>query len=146
MTRVSQLAVGAGAAALLTAGLASPTEAQPSRYRPAHHDSAGTVIAGIAVLGGIAAIAAAGRRDRAYASYRSYYGGAVNACGAEAQRIGRGTARVEAVERIGPDRFRVSGFVDGDRYGYARYDREADRFTCLAFANGRIEDFRFRAD
>jgi hypothetical protein len=147
MNRISKLAVGAGAAAMLTAGVAAPVEAQAFRrpyYR--HHDNAAGLIAGIAVLGGLAAIASAGRRDRAYASYRPYYSGAVNACGAEAQRIGRGLARVDAVERIGPDRFRVSGFVEGDRYGYARYDRQADRFTCFAFGNGRIEDFRFRAE
>lgn len=144
MARISKLLIGAGAAAMLTVGAAAPADAQYYR-RPAyrHHDNAAGVIAGIAVLGGIAAIASAANRDRGYGSYRTYYGAAVNACGAEAQRMGRGPARVEAVERIGPDRFRVSGAVVGDRYGYDRYYRAADRFTCLAFGNGRIEGFRF---
>jgi hypothetical protein len=144
MTRISKLLIGAGAAAMLTVGVASPADAQYYRrpyYR--HHDDAAGLIAGIAVLGGIAAIASAASRDRAYGTYRPYYNYAVNACGAEAQRIGRGPARVEAVERMGPDSYRVSGFVDGDRYGYARYYRAADRFTCFAYGNGRIQDFRF---
>jgi len=145
MTRISKLLVGAGAAAMLTAGLAAPADAQYYRYRPAyrHHDNAAGVIAGFAVLGGIAAIASAASRDRAYSTYRPYYNYAVNACGAEAQRIGRGPARIDGVERTGPDSYRVSGSVDGDRYGYDRYYRGADRFTCFAFGNGRIQDFRF---
>ena len=145
MNRIAKLAIGAGAAAMLATGLATPADAQYYRYRPyyRHHDDAAGIVAGIAVLGGIAAIASAASRDRAYGTYQPAYNYAVNACGAEAQRIGRGPARIDDVARIGPDRFRVSGVVDGDRYGYDRFNRAADRFTCFAFGNGRIEDFRF---
>jgi hypothetical protein len=152
MTRISRLLVGAGAAAMLTVGAASPADAQYYRYRPYRHDNAGSVIAGIAILGGLAAIASATNRDRAYGygydRYRSYYTYAVNACGSEAQRIGHGRIRIDEVSRVGGDLYRVTGSVDGDRYGYGRYDRYygggENRFTCTAFGNGRIEDFRFR--
>jgi hypothetical protein len=154
MTRIAKLLVGAGAAAMLVAGAASPADAQYYRYRPYRHDNAAGIVAGIAVLGGIAAIASAANRDRAYGygydTYRSYYSYAVNACGAEAQRIGRGRVRIDEVNRVGGDRYRVTGSVDGyDRYGYDRYDRyyggyrSDERFTCFAFGNGRIQDFRF---
>lgn len=155
MTRIAKLLVGAGAAAMLTVGVASPADAQYYRPYYRHHDSAAGVIAGIAVLGSIAAIASAASRDRAYGygydTYRPYYTYAVNACGAEAQRIGRGRVRIDEVNRVGGDRYRVTGSVDGyDRYGYDRYDRyyggyrSDERFTCFAFGNGRIQDFQFR--
>lgn len=151
MTRLSKLLVGAGAAAMLAAGVAAPADAQFYRGPHRHRDGGGAgIVAGIAVLGGIAAIASAANRDRAYGSYRSYYNYAVNACGAQAQRMGRGRVRIDDVERVGGDRYRVSGSVDGyDRYGYDRYSRyyggyrSDSRFTCFAQGNGRIEDFRF---
>jgi hypothetical protein len=151
MTRLSKLLVGAGAAAMLAVGVAAPADAQYRYYpRYRHHDDAAGVIAGIAMLGSIAAIASAAGRDRAYGSYRPHYSYAVNACGAEAQRIGRGPVRVAAVDRVGGDRYRVTGTVDGfDRNGYGGYERyyggyrSDNRFTCFALGNGRIEDFRF---
>lgn len=156
MTRISKLLVGAGAAATLAVGVAAPADAQ-YRYYPRYHrdNGAAGIVAGIAVLGGIAAIASAASRDRSYGygyeTYRPYYTYAVNACGAEAQRVGRGRVRINDVSRVDGDRYRVSGSIDGyDRYGYDRYERyyggyrSVGRFTCLAFGNGSIQDFRFR--
>jgi hypothetical protein len=101
-----------------------------------------------------------GYRDR----YRGGYTAAVNSCGYEAERIGRGRVQITDVDRTGNDRYRVRGVVDSgydrydDRYGrydnrYGRYDNRYDRydrysrnsrddFTCYARGNGRITDFR----
>jgi hypothetical protein len=121
MKAISKLATGAAAAAMLTLAAAAPAEAQ---YR--RHDrgvDTGDIITGIAVLGGIAAIASAldrdgsrygyGYRDR----YRDGYSNAVEACAREAQRIGRGRVQITDVDRTGNSRFRVRGVVRND-YGY----------------------------
>ena len=58
MKAVSKLIAGAATAAVLSVSMAAPAEAQ-YRYRR-HHDGgidAGDVIAGVAIIGGIAAIA-----------------------------------------------------------------------------------------
>ena len=171
MKAVSKIFTGAAAAALSMTALAAPAEAQ-YRHRDRGIDT-GDIITGVAILGGIAAIAGAldrdgsrygyGYRDR----YRNDYSRAVEACGYEAERIGRGSVRITDVDRTGNNRFRVRGVVESgydrgydrrydrgydrrydDRYdrNYGRYDRydrrDREDFTCYARSNGRITDFR----
>ena len=162
MKTITKLITGAAAAAMLTVTAAAPAQAQ---YRSDRRDrvDTGDIIAGVAILGGIAAIAAAvgndgnrygyGQRHR----YRDGYSAAVNACGYQAQRAGGGRISVTYVDRRGNDSFRVRGTIEGTGYGdgrgYERYDRGYDRghdargfnrigFTCTAQANGRVRDFR----
>ena len=154
---------GVAAAALATVTMAAPANAQyyGRDYRYYDRDrgiDAGDIFAGVAILGGIAAITSAisrdgsrygyGYRDR----YRYGYQAAVNSCGYEAERAGRGRVRIQDVDRVGNDRFRVRGVVENgyngyDRYG--RYDRDyrydrsyGEGFTCTARGNGRITNFR----
>jgi len=160
MKAITKLITGAAAAALLTVS-ATPADAQ---YRYRHRDrgiDAGDIITGVAILGGIAAVASALDRDGGRYGYRDRYRGgysaAVNSCGNEAERIGRGRVRITDVDRTGNDRYRVRGVVESrddyryDRYDrssryddrYDRYDRDFGRedFTCYARGNGRITDF-----
>ncbi len=169
MNKLSKMVTGAVAAATLTVSLAVPAEAQ--RYRGYYGDryygrdrgiDAGDVIAGVAVIGGIAAIASALSRDssrygygNAY-RYRDGYRYAVNSCANEAERYGRGRVRITDVDRTGNDRFRVRGVVESGYGGYDGYDRGyydrgygydrggygGESFSCVAFGNGRIRDFR----
>ena len=165
MKAISKTILGAGAAAVAALSFAAPAEAQyRDRYRDRGGIDAGDIITGIAVLGGIAAIGSAldrdggrygyGYRDR----YRSNYNYAVQSCAQEAQRMARGRVQILDVDRVGNDRYRVRGLVQGgyggysgygrqDRYDrYDRYDRSGyggrDDFTCVARGNGRITDFR----
>jgi hypothetical protein len=172
MKKISKALTGAAAAALVTTGFAAaPAEAQ--RYRTYDHRyydrdrgiDAGDVIAGVAIIGGIAAIAAALDRDGyryGYGNryrYRDNYRDAVNRCGYEAERYGRGgRVSVTDVDRRGSG-FRVRGVVDSyggydrfgrsDRYGYDRYDRYGRygrydarvAFTCYTDRYGRVRDF-----
>ena len=161
MKAVSKFITGAAAAAMLTVTAAAPASAQ---YR--HRDNgidAGDIAAGVAVLGGIAAITAAigndgsrygyGYRNR----YRDGYTYAVNACGREAERYGRGQVQITDVDRRGNDSYRVRGVINagydrydrgydrrGDRdYGRYDYDRgDRDGFTCTARGNGRVTNFK----
>ena len=163
MKAISKTMLGAGAAALAAISFATPADAQ---WRGRDRDrgiDAGDIITGVAILGGVAAIASAldrdgsrygyGYRDR----YRGGYNYAVQACASEAQRMGRGRVQIVDVDRVGNDRYRVRGLVQGgyggygyDRGGYDRYDRNdrydrgygRDDFTCTARGNGRITDFR----
>ena len=160
MKAVSKILTGAAAAALLATTAATPASAQ---YRRDRGIDAGDIITGVAVLGGIAAIASAigndgnrygyGYRNR----YRNDYTYAVNACGREAERYGRGRVQITDVDRRGNNSYRVRGVIGGgyDRYdrGYdRRYDRDygrydydrgdRDGFTCTARGNGRITNFR----
>lgn len=164
MTKFSKLLTGAAAAALVTISTAAPAEA---RHRYGHRGGdgidAGDVIAGVAILGGIAAIASAIDNDgRHYGygnryRYRDDYRNAVNSCAHEAERYGRGSVQVTDVERRGNNIYRVRGVIQGgyDRYdrGYdRRYDRDygrydydrydQDGFTCTARSNGRVTNFR----
>ena len=169
MKAVSKLITGAAVAAMISVGVAAPAEAQ---YRDRYRDrdrgiDGGDIITGIAILGGIAAVTSALSRDGSrygYGNgnrYRGGYNQAVQSCGYEAQRIGRGQVRITDVDRTGNDRFRVRGVIESgydrggygydnrygrydDRYGrYAnRYDRrDREDFTCHARGNGRITDF-----
>ena len=165
MKAISKTMLGAGAAALAAISFAAPAEAQ---WRGRDRDrgiDAGDIITGVAILGGIAAVASAvgrdgnrygyGYRDR----YRDGYNYAVQSCAQEAQRFGRGRVQITDVDRTGNDRYRVRGIVQsgyGGGYGYDRgydsrssrgygYDRGGygrDDFTCTARGNGRITDFR----
>ena len=163
MKAVTKFITGAATAAMITVGAAAPAEAQRyGGYRDRDRGiDAGDIITGVAVLGGIAAIASALDRDGSrygygYRSrYRDGYSTAVNSCAYEAERIGRGRVRITDVDRTGANRFRVRGVIEDNRgYGYDRYDRydrysRYDRngrygredFTCHARSNGRITDF-----
>ncbi|HEY0084283.1 MAG TPA: hypothetical protein VGB65_00085 [Allosphingosinicella sp.] len=171
MKAVSKLITGAAVAAMISVGAAAPAEAQyRDRYRDRDRSiDGGDIITGIAILGGIAAVTSALSRDGSrygYGNNNRYRGGysqAVQSCGYEAQRIGRGQVRITDVDRTGNDRFRVRGVIESnygydrggygydrggynrnDRYGrYDRYERRGDRedFTCHARGNGRITDF-----
>ncbi|HEX6375689.1 MAG TPA: hypothetical protein VFZ91_08200 [Allosphingosinicella sp.] len=165
MKAISKTMLGAGVAALAAVSFAAPAEA---RHRDRHDGiDAGDIITGVAIIGGIAAVASAlgrdgnrygyGYRDR----YRSGYNYAVQSCAQEAQRMGRGRVHITDVDRTGNDRYRVRGIVEagyGGGYGYDRRDRDyggydrgygrgygrdgRDDFTCVARGNGRITDFR----
>ena len=172
MKAISKIMTGAAAAAFITVGAAAPADAQ---YRDRYRDrdrgiDAGDIITGIAILGGIAAVTSAISRDGSrygygYSNrYRSGYTAAVNSCGYEAERIGRGRVQITDVDRTGNDRYRVRGFVERssyDRYDnrYGRYDNRYDRydrydrygydhrgnregFVCQARGNGRVTNFR----
>ena len=163
MKAISKTMLGAGAAALAAISFAAPAEAQYRRYDRDRGIDASDIITGVAVIGGIAAIASAiGRDDGRYGygygnRYRSNYNYAVQACASEAQRMGRGRVQITDVDRRGNDSYRVRGVIDG---GYDRYDRGYDRrsdrdygrydydrgdrdgFTCTARGNGRVTNFR----
>ena len=151
MTRFAKGLVGVATAAMMVGTAAAPAQAQYYGYNR-YYDrdrgvDAGDIIAGVAVIGGIAAIAAAisndgGRygydyRDR----YRNDYTAAVNSCAYTAERYGQ--VRINDVDRTGANRYRVTGTVDRGGYGYDRYDRYGGRyFTCSARTNGRVTNFR----
>jgi hypothetical protein len=169
MKAISKTMLGAGAAAVAALSFAAPADAQYRRYDRGGLDT-GDIVTGVAVLGGIAAIASALNRDgnRYGYGYRDRYSGgynyAVQSCAQEAQRMGRGQVQILDVDRTGNDRYRVRGVVQGNYgggYGYNgygrndRYDRGyddryygyssrggRDDFTCVARGNGRITDFR----
>jgi len=178
MKNISKVVTGAAAAAVMSVSFAAPADAQ-YRYRDRYDRGidAGDVIAGVAIIGGIAAIASALDRDgRSYGynnryRYRDVYSQAVNACGYEAERYGRGgRISVTDVDRRG-NGLRVRGVIDAGYnggYGYDRggygYDRGGygyDRggygygnrysgynrygaqtvFTCHTDRYGRVRDF-----
>ncbi len=162
MKSIKKFIGGAAAAAVASVSFAAPADAQYYRHRDRGIDT-GDIIAGVAVIGGIAAIASALDRDGyryGYGNryrYRSGYQNAVNACAYEAERYGRGRIQITDVDRTGGDRYRVRGVITGgydiydrgyDRrrdydYGYRDFDRyDRDSFTCTAYGNGRIANFR----
>jgi hypothetical protein len=160
MKAFSKFITGAAAAALLATTAATPAAAQ---YRRDRGIDAGDIATGIAILGGIAAVTAAINNDGyryGYGNryrYRNDYTYAVNACGREAERYGRGQVQITDVDRRGNNSYRVRGVIQA---GYDRYDRGYDRrsdrdygrydydrgdrdgFTCTARGNGRITNFR----
>ena len=161
MNKISKLVTGAAAAALVTTGFAAaPAQAQSYRYYDRDRGiDVGDVVAGVAIIGGIAAIASAlGRDGDRYGydnryRYRNDYRSAVNTCGYQAERYARGgRVSVTDVDRRG-NGYRVRGVVDSgggyDRYGrnygygYDRYDRYDARvaFSCDTDRYGRIRDF-----
>ena len=160
MNKISKLVTGAAAAALVTTGFAAaPAQAQSYRYYDRDRGiDVGDVVAGVAIIGGIAAIASAlGRDGDRYGydnryRYRNDYRSAVNTCGYQAERYARGgRVSVTDVDRRG-NGYRVRGVVDSgyDNYGrydrYDRYDRYGRQdarvaFTCSTDRYGRIRDF-----
>jgi hypothetical protein len=165
---MKKVLLGAAVAAMAAGSIASPASAQ---YRDRDYrtdrdyrndrrgDIAADIATGIAVIGGVAAVIAAVDRDGGRYGYdnryryRDGYSAAVNACGYQAERYGGGNVRVTDVDRRSGDRYRVEGVVEGGGYGYDRYDRYdrrygnrgyGERFTCVAYGNGRIAEFRTR--
>lgn len=161
MKALTKMLTGAAAAAALTV-TAMPAQAQSWERRDRGVD-AGDIIAGVAILGGVAALVSAldndngrygygygnGRYDRGYGYGQNGYGynrygsaqAAVNACGREAQRYGR-NVQITDLDRTNRG-FRVRGVVDQieGRGWNRRYNVDREDFTCLA-VNGRIYDFR----
>jgi len=163
---MKKVLIGAAAAALATVSAAAPAQAQ---YRDNWDRRGGLdtedIVTGVAVIGGIAAILSALDRDGGRygvanrSRYRDGYSQAVNSCGYEAERYGRGQVRITDVDRRSNGRYRVEGVVENGYGGYdTRYDRGydrrydarqqsrdyGDRFTCVAYDNGRIAEFRMR--
>ncbi len=160
MKALTKYAAGAATAAALTLTAASPAQAQSwdRHYRDRDGIDVGDVIAGVAVIGGIAAIASAlGRDGNRYGydnryRYRNDYRAAVNACAYQAERYARGgRVSIVDIDRRGNNRYRVEGVIDAAYGGYDRYNRYDRRgygnyvqrvhFDCEARANGRITDF-----
>lgn len=146
------------AAAAVALGSAAPASAQfYDRYDRRGGIDTSDVVTGIAVVGGIAAILSAFDRDGGRygyhnrTRYRDDYSAAVNSCGHQAQRYGGGQVRITDVDRRSNGRYEVEGVVET---GYGRYDRGfggryngydgGERFTCIAYGNGRIAQFRMR--
>ena len=143
MKTLAKFMTGAAAAALVSVTLAAPAQAQYSRYDRYDRYSRGgnvigDIITGIAVAGGIAAVTSAIGRDGArygYGNryrYRYDYRSAVNACGYEAERNGRGRVSITDIDRSGNYSYRVRGVIDADygAYGssYDRYGSSYDRY------------------
>lgn len=170
MRKLSKLLTGAVAASLLTFSIAAPAEARPRGWR--HHDGidAGDVIAGVAIVGGIAALATAlNHRDRYYDGRYGYdtrnygygnrygyggygYGGgaygygesaAVNACAYEAQRYGGGRVSITDVDRRGGSSYSVYGVIDEGGYDRGGYGYDRAGFRCTAREDGRVLAFDF---
>ncbi len=138
LTKAMVTTVAAGA---MAATAATPALAQHDRHRDNDSISAGEVIAGALVIGGIAAVAAAADNDRDYRggryndyNRRGYYAGygsprqAVSQCVAAAERNANrytwGRADVTDIRRV--DRVRGGYTVDGR----------------IAVQNGRYRDGR----
>ena len=143
MKALTKYLAGAAAAAAITVTAASPAQAQI--FGRDHRDrggiDTGDIITGVAVVGGIAAILGAfGRDGDRYGydnryRYRDDYSQAVNACGYQAERYGRGgRISVTDVDRRGSNSYRVRGVIDAGyaNYGsnavYGRYDARDDRY------------------
>lgn len=167
MKALTKTLTGAAVAALVTVSAAAPAQAQYRTDR--HYDrgggiDAGDIIAGVAIIGGIAAIASAiGNNDRdryddrRYGTYGYGYGNqgygeraAVDSCRYQAARYGRGDVRITDVDRRGSRSYRVRGVIDNAgydrgydnrRYGYDRYGYDRIGFECDARDDGRITDF-----
>ena len=119
------------AAALVVSCLAAPADAR-GRWRHHHHDDvdAGDVIAGAAVIGGIAALASAISRDN-----RQRQDAAVDDCASEAEFRSHG--RVSEIVAVSKRKgyYTVEGLVGGDQ-GAA-----GSSFLCTV-RNGRIYSFQ----
>lgn len=164
-TKAALCTAAAGAMAFTTA---APADAQ--RYRDRDNDgiSAGEVIAGALIIGGIAAIASASNRDRNTYRYRDDYyrsngnpRGAIDQCVRvaenQARRAGYRYANVVDINRVRDTRrgWNITGRIEVDgargyrdqRRGYDRrgYDRRGDsgRFSC-EIRRGRVVDIDYR--
>ncbi|PHR18419.1 MAG: hypothetical protein COA41_10075 [Sphingopyxis sp.] len=161
MNKLNKALVGTAAAAAMA------VSATPAMARDGHKGgpSAGEVIAGVAIVGAIAAIASSGNKDRRYRdNYRddrysdSRYGNryrqigqrqAVNRCvrAAEGGAARYGRANVTDIRDIDRTRYgyRVKGRVvveqNRGRYQRARY-ADKGNFTCYIEGN-RVSDVRY---
>jgi hypothetical protein len=162
MNSFKKFAFGLAAGAMVATSSVGLAQYQDRNRHDRHdrhdNDNTGAIIAGVAILGGVAAIAAASDRDsRQYGRgnrwrYRDDYRNAVNGCANEAERYGRGGVQVTYVDRRGNNKYRVKGMIKrgfgtsytrwgGDRNRWGR-DRSRDRyFSCTARSNGRVTDF-----
>lgn len=175
MNKISKMLTGVTAAALMTTGMAAPASAQYSDpYRKNGGISTSDIITGVAILGGIAAVASAigrgnngvynnGRYPSTY-GYGTGYGeqAAVDACSYEAQRRGGGgynnsygNARAQITDvRRSSNSYRVRGVIDAgynnnDVYNRGVYNRGYNQrvgFTCKARDDGRITSFKLNND
>ncbi|TFI57914.1 hypothetical protein E2493_12005 [Sphingomonas parva] len=119
----------AAAAALLAAG-AAPADAR-GRWHHRHHDDvdAGDVVAGVAIVGGIAALASEIKQGN-----RAKQDAAVDNCADEAEYRGRGP--VSEITHVSKRKgyYTVEGLLDGEESG-------TTAFTCTV-RNGRIYSLR----
>ncbi|NCP11450.1 MAG: hypothetical protein GW859_05770 [Sphingomonadales bacterium] len=149
-SKMTKIALGTAAAGMM-ATAAVPANAADRYDRRGDGISAGEVIAGVVILGGLAAILSGGNRDRDYrgGTYgyddpyynngydQSRYGGsraAVQQCVAatqnEARRYTRGQVRITDVNNIDRNRggYTISGRLQvHDNYRGGRYDSRYDR-------------------
>lgn len=167
-TKAALCTAAAGAMAFTTA---APADAQRYRDRDNGGISAGEVIAGALIIGGIAAIASAGDRDRdRYRDHRyrdNYYRSngnprrAIDKCVRvaenQARRAGYRYANVVDINRVRDTRrgWNITGRIEVDgargyrdqRRGYDRrgYNRRGDsgRFSC-EIRRGRVVDIDYR--
>ena len=160
-TKAALCTAAAGAMAFTTA---APADAQ--RYRDRNNDgiSAGEVIAGALIIGGIAAIASASNRDRYRDNYYRSNGNprrAIDKCVRvaenQARRAGYRYANVVDINRVRDTRrgWNITGRIEVDgargyrdqRRGYDRrgYNRRGDsgRFSC-EIRRGRVVDIDYR--
>ena len=159
MNKLNKAFVGTAAAAAMAVS-ASPAIAKHSRN---DGPSAGEVIAGVAVIGAIAAIASSSSRDRGYydSRYRDHrYDNrrynrisprqAVNRCtrAAENRATRRGRASVTNIRDVDRTRYgyRVKGRIVVEQ-GRGRYRRagyvDRGRFTCYIDGN-RVSNVQYR--
>tara|TARA_R110000824_G_scaffold127250_1_gene287265 strand:+ start:3539 stop:4069 length:531 start_codon:yes stop_codon:yes gene_type:complete len=168
MNKLNKALVGTAAAAAMAVS-ATPAMAKDGRNGG---PSAGEVIAGVAIIGAIAAIASSSNKDRRYSDndYRgdryndgryaeTRYGNnyrqidqrqAVNRCvrAAESEATRRGRANVTDIRDVDRTRYgyRVKGkiLVEQGRSGRYRNSRYADegKFTCYIEGN-RVSDVQF---
>lgn len=169
MKTISKGLLATFATGAMALGSVTPAAAA-DRYRDYDRDrgiSAGEVIAGAVVLGGIAAILSSAGRDR-YDRYDRRYNdrysyrdnprqaveSCVRAAEVDARRVGYRYADVTQVSDVDRTRygFRVNGRlrVEDTRRGYDRWDRndrhfsDAGRFSCFV-ENGRVRDIDYRS-
>jgi hypothetical protein len=148
---MKKILLGAAAAGL-TLVSAAPASAQYGYDRYDRRGGIGSDIAdSVRVIGGIAAILSAFDRDGGRYGYdnryryRDGYSTAVNACGVQAERYGRGQVRITDVDRKSNDRYEVEGVIEGGYGGYeTRYDRGYDRrYEDRRYEDRRYEDRRY---
>jgi hypothetical protein len=154
MKFITKSLLGAGAAAAALVSVAAPAQARDRYDRNRDGISAGEIIAGAVVLGGLTAVLSAGNNDRYYegGNYNNrtgYYNNragnsraAINQCINTVERSANGYSRSEVTQIRNIERtrygYRVTGNIvvqDGQRgrdssYGYGndRYD-QGDRYN-----------------
>lgn len=173
MTTLTKGLLATFATGAMAAGSITPAAAA-DRYRDYDRDkggiSAGEIIAGAVVLGGIAAILSSAGRDRhdyrdrrydnrymyRYDNPRQAVEQCVRAAQIDARRAGYRYADVTQISDVDRTRrgYRIQGRMrveDGRRgYGYDRNDRysrghsDAGRFTCRV-DGGRVQDMDYRS-